>query len=288
MAIQGKQREGNFTEKTKKVGLWEGSVIAVNPSLEDYKEVTGVELKEESKATEYLGESKDGNTFLRVDFWLENVKSKEKEKITYFLEDKERVNKDKTKTQYINILGACSWADNESNLPSWFIKNEYRVAYNGEEEFYGFLRTWLGKIDFKSQGAELSLDWKKLMKGNTKELQDLVNSNFTTSIVVCNEIKTVDKDGEVKEYQNIYSKMVLPSYTLKQFRLVDYTKEEVISSLKGKLPKDLKVHEKFVVQITDSQYGSKNFYVLKDLREYISGENFAASDKVITEDSPDY
>ena len=81
-SIGGKKREntggGDFG---KKVGLFEANVIAVNPTAEEFKDILGMELKEDSKATEYLGETKDGNNYLRVDFWLEEVKNKEKFKV---------------------------------------------------------------------------------------------------------------------------------------------------------------------------------------------------------------
>ena len=95
-SIGGKKREssGNNENYTKRVGLFEAKVIAINPSLEEYKDKLGIELKEDSKAVEYLGESRDGNTYLRLDFWLEEVKNKDRFKVSFFLENKEKENKD--------------------------------------------------------------------------------------------------------------------------------------------------------------------------------------------------
>ena len=90
MNIGGKKRESTqLPEFTKKVGLFEAKVIAINPDAEEYKEVVGMELKEDSKALEYLGENQDGDTKLRVDIWLEEVKNGDKFKVSFFLEDKE-------------------------------------------------------------------------------------------------------------------------------------------------------------------------------------------------------
>jgi len=122
MSITGNKREntgnGDFG---KKIGLFEASVVAINPTVEQFKDVLGMELKEDSKATDYLSE-RDGNTVLRIDFWLNEVKNNEKFKVSFFLENKERENKDGTKQQYINEVGVCSWADDEDNLPEWFSK----------------------------------------------------------------------------------------------------------------------------------------------------------------------
>ena len=78
MAIEGSKKERIELENdfVKRVGLFEAKVIAVNPTIEEFKEVLGRTIGEDSKAAEYLGTSKDGNAFLRVDFHIENVKSK--------------------------------------------------------------------------------------------------------------------------------------------------------------------------------------------------------------------
>ena len=147
--IGGIKRESNNTETKfgKKVGLFEANIIAINPTNEEYKDVLGIELGEDSKATNYLGETRDGNTYLRVDVWMQETKNQENFKVSFFLEDRERENRDQTKKQYINSVGMTSWADDENNLFDWFKENrEYRVAFIGEEDLYDFLRTWLGQI----------------------------------------------------------------------------------------------------------------------------------------------
>ena len=53
MAVQGNQRE-QLEAKVKKVGLGEFKVIAVNPTIEEYKSVLGISLPEDSKAADYF------------------------------------------------------------------------------------------------------------------------------------------------------------------------------------------------------------------------------------------
>lgn len=290
--IGGKQREQqNFEAEELQVGLGVFNVIAVNPDKEAYEELTGKELKEDSKAVEYLGESKDNNITLRIDFWGEEVKTKKKRKVTFFLENKEKTNKDETKKQYINNTGSCSWSDDPNNLPDWFTKrgpDSYRVAYVGEEDLYNFMRTWLGKLDYKDAETVLSLEWKQLMKGNVKDIRAQIGGEFSVPFVWLNEVKTVDKDGETKEYQSVYNRAFLPEYTLKQFRLVDYSKQEVQEALKKKKSSDLKPHERFVLQVA-GEYGSKNFFILKDLQTYNPSMNLVSTNKpILTEDGADY
>lgn len=286
--IGGKKREQTqLPEFTKKVGLFEARVIAINPSIEEYKDTLNIELKEDSKAVEYLGTSNDGNTTLRVDIWLEEVKKNDRFKVTFFLENKERENKDGTKKQYINSIGSCAWADDPNNLPEWFTKREHRVAFAGEEDLYNFLRTWLGDLDYRDAETTLSLDWKKLMKGNVKDLKDQVNGEWCTNIVALATIKTVVKDEETKEYQGVYNKAFLPAYSIKQFRLIDFSKPSVLSTLRDKKSKDLKPHERFVLNVT-GEYGCRDFYILKDLKDYNSEDNLVASDAVISDDGSDF
>jgi hypothetical protein len=46
-----------------------------------------MELKKILKA-EYIGESRDGNTTLRMDVWLADAKNCKRMKVSFFLEDK--------------------------------------------------------------------------------------------------------------------------------------------------------------------------------------------------------
>ena len=255
--IGGIKRESTNTESkfNKKVGLFEANVIAINPTNEEYKDVLGIELNEDSKATNYLGETRDGNTYLRVDVWMQEVKNKENFKVSFFLEDRERENRDQTKKQYLNSVGMTSWADDENNLFDWFKENrEYRVAFIGEEDLYDFLRTWLGQLDYRSAETTLTLDWTKLMRGNVKDLRDQVDGEWCNSIVALATVVTKERDGETVEYQGVYNKAFLSGYTMRQFRLVDYTDNKVVNSLKQRKPRELRPHERFVVKVT-GEYG---------------------------------
>ncbi len=276
--------ESNFS---KKVGLFEAKVVAINPTIEEFKDKLGIELKEDSKAIEYLGMSQDGNKTVRIDVWLEEVKNKDKFKVAFFLENKERENKDGTKKQYINTVGSCSWADDENNLPKWFTERECRVAYVGEEDLYNFMRTWLGDLDYRDAETTLQLEWSKLMKGNVKDLRDQIGGEWCTNIVALATVKTVEKDGELKEYQGVYNKAFLPAYTLKQFRLIDFSSSNTLKQLREKKSKDLKPHERFVLNIT-GEYGCKEFYTFKDIADYNADDNLVASDKVLEEDDSDF
>jgi hypothetical protein len=292
--IGGKKREATgFTEQEKYVGVFTATVLAINPTEEQFKSLLDIELKEDSKATNYLSENKDGNTVLRVDVWMKDSKFEKPFKKSFFLEDRERENKDGSKKQYINSVGSCSWAEDESELPKWFAERDYRQAYVGEEKLYNFLKTWLGALDFRDPDTTFQLDWKKLMKGNVKELKEQLDGEYTQKVLGVATIKTVEKtndetgEQEIKEYQDIYDDF-LPEYTSKFFTAVDYDNPKTIKVLESKQSKTLKTHERFVVNI-HGEYGCKNFFNLKEMKIYNSGDNIAASsDAVLASDDDDY
>lgn len=296
MAIGGKKNENQGGEFTKKVGLFLGKVVAINPTIEQYKEKLGMELKEDSKAAEYLGTSKDGNNTLRVDFWIEEDGAEGNDKyrkISYFLEDKVRMNKDGNKTQFINNVGMCSWGTGKSDLPEWFLKREYREAFVGEEDFYSFIRTWLGGLDYRAPETTLDLDWKKLMKGNVKDLKDQIGSewavNFGAMATIISKTKTDPETGEeeIKEYQGVYNKMVIPEYAMKAFKLVNYADPKVQAVLKNKASKDLKAQERFVLNVI-GEYGCKDFYSFKAIHEYEATSNPVSSNEAVITEDDDY
>lgn len=298
MAITGEKREN--VESSKKVGLFAGKVLCINPNVQEYKEILGIELKEDSKATEYLGESKEGNITLRINVWLSNLKGDFKVPVTFFLENKQKENKTEEgdgkikKYQFINSIGSTSWAPDRASLPNWFKEREHRIAFVGEDELYKFVRTWLGGINYRSEKANLDIDanWKGFLKGKVNILKDQIGGEFTTPVVVMATVKTLDKDDGPKEYQSVWNKEFLPEYSLKQFRLHDYGSEMAQEQLKTKLaktPKELKAHERFVLNAI-GEYGIKDFYKFQDLKDYDPSENIIASGEPMlngsTEDLP--
>jgi hypothetical protein len=290
MAVGGQKREntgGSGVEFVKKVGIFEAKVIAINPTPEDYKDLLGIDLPEESKATEYLSVGTDGTSKIRVDVWLEDVKTSDKFKVTFFMEDSKKENKDRTKKQYINNIGISSWASSEDNLPSWFVKRDYRVAYSGEAEFVEFLRMWLGGLDFMHEDTELMLEWKKVISGNLKEWKDEIDGDWCQTVGVLATVKSVEKDGEVKSYQSVYNRGFFPGYSIKNMRMIDYNNPDIIRQLGFKKSKDLKMHERFVLNVT-GEYGCKDFYTFRELSVYDPEANLVESDKVISEDGADF
>jgi hypothetical protein len=149
------------------------------------------------------------------------------------------------------------------------------------------MRTWLSNLDYRDAETILEIDWKKLMKGNVKDIKSQIDGEWCSTIGALATIKIVVKDDETKEYQGVYNKLFLPAYSIKQFRLVDYSKTDILNKLRTKKPKELKAHEKFAINVT-GEYGCKDYFILKDLKDYDPDDNLVASDKVISEDDADF
>lgn len=289
MSVNIKQRE-NTGSYTKHVGIGEFEVVAINPTTEWLAE-NGIELKEGSKATEYLGE-KDGHKTVRINVWFRNKDGK-LTNTAFFLEDRPKINKTGDKMQYINTACVSSWTPIGEDgkgvtdlLPEWFTARDYRVALHGEEELYNFLRNWFN-TDWRDGEVAVELDRKKLFKGYVKEISDFIGTAETQKVCCSVEVEVKEKDGEVTEYEKINNKFFLPGWCMKFFRTKKFD-SVAIEALREKERKQLKNWEKFVVDISDPEHGTKNFYSLSPLHEYVAGENVAAGEKTISSEDNSY
>lgn len=295
--ITGKQREQKTTSNALLVGVGEVEVIAFNPDKQELMELLKVsdDNIDKFKDPEYL-ETKDidGESIktLRIDAYIKNKVNEKIDKIAFFLQNKERKNKNGDKYQFIDNVGTTTWATDEKALPEWFKKRDFRIAKIGEEELYNFMKNWVSGLDYRDASTELQLDWSKLMKGNVRELRDQIEGEFTSSVVVSyfvrNVLKTNEQgEEETKQYQGVSNKFFLSGWQIKFFKNTSWDSIK-IEGLKGKKLKDLKPYEKFAINLTDPEYGIKDTFQLAHQVEYDSSIDFAASNKSISTDGDDY
>ena len=246
----------------------------------------------EGKDIKYLGD-KAGNTTLRIAVTLKNKATGKFFPLSFYLEDKEVVTKDGNKKQYINPKGQTTYAADPEDLSEKFAAGGYHVAKVGEADLAEFLNAWL---DVNRQiPYDILPNWKELMKGNVKELTGiLTDATLTRTITAMATIRIVEKDGEVKEYQQIYNRRFLPGFTMKFFRTKNYT-EAILDGLREKQRNSIETksgylesYERFAIDVTDPQYGIKDIYFLGPLKDYLPEEHVVAGDKVLAEDNSDY
>lgn len=301
--IKGKQREDKGF--SPQVGIFEAEVLAINPTLDELNTIYGGnsgrdEEPEYTKNKEVkIGEGEDEET-IYVDSLMVKVIGKDKRTKTlvnaqFYLEDRERKNKDGSKKQYINTRGTTTWAESEDDLPTWFTKDvDYRVAKVGEDELYDFVNKW-SSFDFKDPEFSIDLEFDKLITGDVSELKALVEQNKGRTFSGLQTIRTKTVDGEEKTFPTVYTKRFMPGYSAKVFATKKFT-PEVIEALRDQAQrrKDdktvprLKPHEQFVVDVTDEEYGIKDFFKLTLLSDYDPSENMIESDAVHSEDGSDF
>ena len=277
--ITGEKRESQFDDGLF-VGLFKATVVKINPE-ENSK---GEEIK-------YLTE-KEGVKTMRITITLKEVDSGKFFNASFFLKDKPQESRNGNTTQYINSVGWTMYTDSPDNLSNAFKEHAYHVARQGEEELVRFIDAWLD-IDRK-QKYNLEFEWEQLMKGNVKEIRDLMKSDLPREVLAVATVRVQEKDGEIKEYQDVYNRKFLPGYNMKFFKSTSWTPDyieklrERFAEIKRTKEGKLKVYEKFMVEITDKEHGIKDHYYPGILRKYDSTENVAAGSKIVVEDDLDY
>ena len=287
--------KGNVREKqefVRQTGFFQGEVVAINPDREQLEKLLGTTLE---KDPEYLGETEEGVTKLNMSIWLKDMKTGNHKPIRFFLKDEIRMNKDKTKTQFINSIGSTSWADKQENLNEYITKRECREAHVGEEELYNFMVNWLSSLDIMDKGTDLILDWKKLMKGDVRELTEQIGgvycrdrlTNSLLGVVSLVTIRTVDKDGETKEYEQIYNKEFLPGYVMANIRTRKVDQVFIDQANRTDKKKRSKL-QRFVLNVINPEFPIKDYYTLNELEDYDPSKNIVAGDKIINNDDTSY
>jgi hypothetical protein len=278
--VKGNQKQDN--ERKLYVGFANVRVAAVNPDRKELNALLGKEDSEDDKPIEYVDEY-DGTPRVRIAVWLREEGTNRLFVHSFNMLNKERTNKDGSKYQYINNTCSTSWADEDSNLMEWFTKftnknkevvgdKTFRKALVGEEELASLIRSWLGKLNFNDPDTDVTVDTKKLFKGNFKELQEQIDGDFDTSFVALLGVRTVEpkegEEGETKQYQAVYGKSFLPGQFIKYINNdlkfpTDYTK---------------KVWSKFSDEVT-GEYGANFYYEFEPLAEYDKSRDLSASDE---------
>lgn len=287
-------------------GFAEAKVIAVCPDKEKLEEL-GFSPEEEPVYTK----DKDGVDSVRIDFLFKEVKSGVIFKKAYFLENTDVCQKAKEdwdedqladfvpKYQWVNQTGDSQWAADESDLPTRFTKfqkknksteeveiygdKQYRIAKVGEADLLNFIKKWQGKFNYMSVNTNILLDLKRLFAGKFSELQEGVGGEFQDNTVELLEVRTVDKEGEVNQYQSVW-KESLPGYLMPKVRNTKFTEENISKWAAAKKTKDnpsgryLTKYEQFAIDVT-GEYGSKNFFELKPMVKYSAEGDLAVADQ---------
>lgn len=245
-----------MAERILKTGLFVGKVVAINPTKEQVDELFGTDSK---WRTEYIGKTKDGEDKVNFDIWLQPVNTRDYFHLKFSLINKKRTTASGNQ-QWINDQGATTWGrtredieNNDSPMGLQFKAYPYREALVGEETLYDFLRKWSWQGKKPEDGASLLVPSNNFFQGDYSTLQALIPLEANNTVLA---MATVQTTSEGKEYQNVY-KTVAPGW---------YEKEVLQGEPTGYIAK-------WVNDLKDPQYGTKDAYKLAPLSAYSSQPN---------------
>jgi hypothetical protein len=218
MIIEGNEQK-EFT-KEYYTGRTLVKIISINPTATE--KIGKLGWKKVETEPNYVSE-RDGIPSARVEVHGE-TKTGERFTHSFFLEEKDVVSKDGSKSQYINGYGQTAWLTPEQALETGNTititgaKGDYvyptlnmRKAYKGEEELLGMLTKWL---DVKKGKKFQFSNFEAIFKGNFSELKSIVSNNNVGWFLGIKQ--TFGDDGQAKYTQVVYPKLFTLGYASAQ------------------------------------------------------------------------
>lgn len=226
MNLQELEIGTGYTASSKKLymGIAPIQIVMVNPTTKKLADFYGTE-EEKIKEPVYIKDGEIPST--RLDFYYVNhpdFGTELKGKFSIFVQPNTREAKS-GKKQYIDSFTRTSWANSLSELSAAqqnvkdFMRldmNTVREAKPGEETIYNLMKAY-GNIVPKTKPFELN-DFKQLIKGNGKELEDF----FTYFNDKGNGVNVMMGVKDAK-YQDIYTGIFMALNS----KLSDYVKKNI-------------------------------------------------------------
>jgi len=218
--MQVRDGQENVTgEKQLYTGANTFEVVAIAPTVEEMSTVLG--FKEPKAPTIPVGEDDNGNTRVRIDFWLNQPETEDMgpEKKSFFITRAERISQT-NKKQYVNAVAQFGWLTMENTIPeniSSFYNGEVdrRPAYQGEEEFIKFMQAYLNHKGGKNGETFGVKNWDAVFNGDFSELQGYMksaNQGTPNRVGLLVGVREVDTDNGVRHYQSFYRNLFTRSY----------------------------------------------------------------------------
>lgn len=206
MIVEG--TEGTEFSKDYYIGKTNVRLVVINPTAQEKVDLLGWNKKPETEPN-YLGE-RDGAKTVRIEA---NIVTKEGVRFShsFFIENKEVVSKDGTKTQMCNNYGQFAYLPNTGELPenmSWFNIEGLRKSFKGEEEMVNFLTNLK---DVRKNQKFYFENFSAMFNGDFSEVKSITSKN---AVGILTGVKqTFGDDGTAKYTQVVYPKVFVKQYT---------------------------------------------------------------------------
>lgn len=224
------------------IGVAPVNIIGVCPSKKKLEEIYNRQIENEIT---YTGETEvDGKTIktARVDFIVKTDVDlcgvDLTTKISFFLRNQYRTNKDNNKVQVIDKYGRTAWVTIEqakkneipvyNNGKAANIDKDYRPCFVGEEDLTNFIKTYL---NIPNVMRYINNDWVlsdhpedsearleniiNFFKGDFSEIETAISLQPKNKVKVLFGVRTTDDN---KQYQDVFTPMVISN------RVTDYSR----------------------------------------------------------------
>lgn len=234
MAFSAGQESKDAAVISRYIGVGSVNVIAINPNKAQLNDIFGIELDEEPIYTGTQDQDGKKVEFARLDVVLQTVPElndgiETKSRMSLFVRNQYRFNRDQTKVQVIDKYGRTAWVTNEelkthaipvySNGQPANIDADYRPCFVGEEDLTNFFKAFLNipsPMVYKNKkwvpADNLDLCQARfdsipaMFKGDFSEFVGAWKMQQNNKVKVLFGIRTTD---EGKQYQTFYTKMFL-------------------------------------------------------------------------------
>lgn len=286
MAV-AKGKSTDTAEYKRYIGVAPVFINAVNPTKKELEGFYNTTIDNEPK---YLGEVEVNDKKIpnvRIDFIVTTdetaVGTALRTKVSFFIRNEYRYNRDRTKVQVIDKYGRTAWVTIEQaknhEIPTYSngpanLDKDYRPLYYGEEQLTEFIRAYLGILPvmkyvdntwvMREHPEEYEIRLDKIanyFKNDFSELKEIITYQPNNKVKVLFGVRTTDDN---KMYQTVFTDMFLKNSNS------DYTKLA-----------------KTVQERKDAGAYSTTDFEVCDLKEYVvKPTEIAESPSVVVDDLP--
>ena len=245
MAFAAGKQSTEGTSVKRYIGVAPVKILAINPSKQELEKLYNTQLEKDPEYVSIteVGEDKHKVETVRIDFIVNTVPEKcdnidFMSKVSFFIRNEYRYNRDKTKVQVIDKYGRTAWVTIEqakkreipmySNGPA-NLDADYRPVFVGEEDLTNFLKEYLNipnvmkyvnnkwVMNTNTSDSEARLESiKNYFKGDFTELRNAVALQPDNKIKVLFGVKTTDDN---RQFQAVFTQMFLRNNVTNYSRL---------------------------------------------------------------------